>query len=110
MIERELSTAFYQTANAIPYATAVTPNLALGNIFTTTMTGDMTLNNVSPVGNSSYFYYITMDGTGGYTFALASNWNLISGAFDPTPNAVNILNFLTFVGQSGIQLFINQRP
>jgi len=109
MIDNEVSVVFYQSPRVIPYSTIVIPVLSSGNFFTTTMTGDLTLDNPTIVGNSVYYYYITMDGTGGYTFSLGSNWNLLSGNFINTAGTINILSFVTFAGQQEIQLFINQR-
>lgn len=109
MIENELTSAFYQSPIVIPYATSISLDLSVGNFYTTTMTGNLTLENPTINGNAIYYYYITMDGTGGYTFSLGSNWNVISGIFDNTAGSVNILSFSSFLGQQELQVFINQR-
>jgi len=110
MINPNLNKAFFGSAVAIPFAANITPDLSQGNIFTVTQTGNMTIGNPTVLDNGFYFLYVIVDATGSYTLGFDNEWNLLgSGSYFNTPNSVNIIEFMTFSGQTTVQYYIDQR-
>ena len=90
-------------------AGTVTPNLALRNIFTFTLTGNITLGNPSNLDNGgSWVIYLTQDSIGGHVVTFDTDYRLASGSFRTEPNTVNIL-YITSPGDGVYDVVITQR-
>lgn len=65
---------------ALTYAATVTPNFALGNFFTVTLTGNVTFANpTNQTAGQSGCLAITQDGSGSRTASWGTNWNWPAG-------------------------------
>jgi hypothetical protein len=109
MLYPTTNSVFYTTPVTISYASNVEPDLSTGNFFKMTLTGNCTIDNPTILGSGFYYFYVTVDGSGGHSLSFDTAWKKISGSYLNSAGAVNIITFMTFTGQSSIQYFINQR-
>lgn len=76
-------------------AASFTPDFNLENIKTWTVTGAGTLNNPSNKKAGVYHLKATIDATGNYTTTFDTDYNVVSGVWDSSANAVNIVTMVS---------------
>lgn len=86
-----ITKSFGYTKSTLADAATVTPVLENTQAFNWAVGGSRTLGFPSTVPGDAGTYYIdaTVDVTGGYTLTLDSGYNLVSGVFNGSANAVN---------------------
>jgi len=91
----ELTAGFGITPSAIGSAASATPDYQTRNLFTWTVSG--TGNLVNPTNHTAGVRHMiaTIDGTGAYTTTFGAVYNIVSGTWDDTAGAVNILTFVS---------------
>jgi hypothetical protein len=91
----ELTAGFGITVSAITAGASATPNYQTRNLFTWSVTGTGNLNAPSNHTAGIRHMVATINATGGYTTTFNAAYNIVSGGWDSSANAVNILTFVS---------------
>lgn len=89
------------TVNSLTYGVTVTPDFAVGNFFTLTLTGSATLDLPSNlVEGQSGSIFIIQDATGSRTLAYNAAWDFAGGTVPVLSTAVNSVDRLDYLVRS----------
>jgi hypothetical protein len=91
---------------ALTYASTITPNCALGNYFSVTLTGNSTLANPTNItAGTQYQFTITQDATGSRTLAYGSVFKFANRAAPTLTTTASAVDVLTCFSPDGINLY-----
>jgi hypothetical protein len=104
------TTTFAATASmhvtALTYAATITPNCALANYFTLTLTGNTTLANPSNItAGSSYVFSIAQDATGSRTMSFGSVFKFANKTAPTLTTTAGAVDVLTCFSPDGTSLY-----
>ena len=91
--------------SALTYAATITPDFAVANNFSTTLTGNTTLANPSNLAaGQSGVISITQDATGGRTMAFGSFWKFANGVAPSLTSTANAVDDLAYYVESSSRI------
>ena len=84
--------------------TSVTPNFALGNNFSLTLSGTTTINNPSNITAGQSGVIVITQASGGYAVSWGSYWDFVGGTAPTIPTTNGAVSIITWFARSTTSL------
>lgn len=94
--------AQYSQFVALTDASTISVDASLSNVFTVTLAGNRTLGNPTNLGQGTYIFIITQDGTGSRTLAYGGNYKFPGGTVPTLTTTANAVDILSCISTGGV--------